>query len=232
MITPEQLLDVFAAYNAQIWPMLIVAYLLGLAAVILAVHKTAYSNRVIPGVLALFWLWVSLPFWLPSAIQGFALGYLFAAVFLIQGALFVAFTVRPRLEFALHKDSRRLAGLIFLLYALLGYPLVGLLINHWFPYAPPFGLAPCPLVTFTFGLLLLSERGVPKVLWFIPFLYSLSGILWVCMGVVEDVGMVASGLAGAWFLWPLSARHTPISDERVSRPESEPAWSLDLPDEL
>ena len=48
MITVEQLLEVFATYNPQIWPMQIVAYVLGIVCVYLAVRKTAFSGRCNP----------------------------------------------------------------------------------------------------------------------------------------------------------------------------------------
>jgi hypothetical protein len=60
MITAEQLLEVFAAYNPQIWPMQIVAYILGIAVLIMAAFKFNISRRGIPAVLAFFWLWVAL----------------------------------------------------------------------------------------------------------------------------------------------------------------------------
>jgi len=63
LITGEQLLEIFATYNPQVWPMQVVAYLLGVAAIYLAVHKTAISAHGIPAILAFFWLWVALLLW-------------------------------------------------------------------------------------------------------------------------------------------------------------------------
>jgi hypothetical protein len=45
MITGEQLLDAFAAYNQQIWPMHIMAYVLGAIAVFLAFKKSLWASR-------------------------------------------------------------------------------------------------------------------------------------------------------------------------------------------
>jgi hypothetical protein len=58
--TTDQFLDVFARYNQAIWPLHIVAYLLGLAAVVLAITRIRYSDRIISGTLAVFWLWIGL----------------------------------------------------------------------------------------------------------------------------------------------------------------------------
>jgi len=228
--TAEQLLGVFAAYNAQIWPMQIAAYLLGIAGFVLAFGKSKFSNRLIPAILAFFWLWVGFAFWLPSAGQGFTPGYLFAAIFLVQGVLFLIQAVRPKLAFGFQANLASWAGIVFVLYALLGYPLFGFFIGHVYPTTPPFGLTPCPVVTYTFGLLLLTTKKVPRSLLIIPFFYALSGFLWVSIGIVEDIGMLLSGLVGLWLIWTRDARQaaTPPLDRSLNA--SDPGWSLDLSD--
>ncbi len=87
-----------------------------------------------------------------------------------------------------------------------GIPLFGGLVGHTYPNASPFGLTPCPLVAFTFGLLLMTVQKVPKAILIIPLFYALSGFLWVSIGMVEDIGMVLSGLVGIWMIWKRDAR--------------------------
>jgi hypothetical protein len=230
MITEEQLLEVFAAYNPMIWPMQIVAYILGLSAVYLAVRNPTISKRAIPAVLAFFWLWVGSAFWLPSVVQGYMPGIFFTALFLIQGGLLVAFTIKPRLEFGFQHDACAWAGVFCLLYALAGYPLAGALVGHTYPYMSPFGLTPCPVVTFTFGLFLMTTSKVPKILLIIPFFYAMSGILWISIGMWEDTGMLLSGFLGAGMIWLRDAR-MPAKHQDVSKPVSaNGGWSLDIPD--
>lgn len=224
MITGEQLLEVFAAYNPQIWPMQLVAYLLGLAAVYLALRKTPLSERGIPAILAFFWLWVALLFWLPSVLQGFTPGVFFVAIFLIQGLLFLIFAIRPRLHFRYQAGLQTWMGLGVLVYALVGYPVVGALLGHSYPRMSPFGLTPCPLVTFTFGLLLLTERKVPRVLLILPFLYALSAFVWISIGMWEDIGMILSGLIGTG--WILYRDSRAPADSKANG-----GWSLDMPDQ-
>ena len=231
MITEEQLLEVFAAYNPMIWPMQIVAYLLGLSAVYLVVRKTTISNRAVPAVLAFFWLWVGLAFWLPSVLQGYMPGIFFTALFLIQGGLLAAQAIKPGLEFGFKRDACAWAGIFCLLYALVGYPLAGAMVGHTYPYMSPFGLTPCPVVTFTFGLLLFTTSKVPKILLIIPFFYAMSGFLWISIGMWEDIGMLVSGLLGAGLLWYRDARRTATpSGARVPAPTIN-GWSLDLPEQ-
>jgi len=228
-LTGEQLLGVFAEYNAMIWPMQIVAYLLGAVGLYLSIRKTSLSNRLVPAILAFFWLWVGFAFWLPSGLQGFAPGYLFAAIFLVQGVLFLIQAIRQKLAFGFQAKLASWVGIVFVLYALFGYPLFGFFIGHVYPTTPPFGLTPCPVVVYTFGLLLLATQKVPRSLLIIPFCYSLSGFLWVSIGIVEDIGMIVSGLLGVGLIWVRDARQSAVHAEDTSA--SNPVgWSLDVLD--
>jgi len=229
-ITAEQLLQVFAAYNEQIWPLQWVAYLLGLVGLALAIRPTSGSNRLVPAVLAFFWLWVALLFWLPGARQGFPPGYVLAAIFLVQGVLFLNQVWRPRLIFGYQANLASWAGILFALYALVGYPVAGLLVNHIYPQAPPFGLTPCPLVAYTYGLLLLTRARVPKPLLVVPLLYAISGLYWATVGMVEDLGMVVSGLVGVWLIWARDARPAAVGPAEPPPAASDAGWSLDIRD--
>ena len=46
----EVFAEMFGAYNASVWPMQVITYALGIAAVILAVKKTSYSDKIISGM--------------------------------------------------------------------------------------------------------------------------------------------------------------------------------------
>jgi heme/copper-type cytochrome/quinol oxidase subunit 4 len=96
--TDEQFLGVFEQYNQAIWPMHVVAYILGIAALVLVVKKAPYSNRAISVILAFFWAWMGIVYHLVyfSAINGAALG--FGVLFIVQAALWLIFgVVRPKL---------------------------------------------------------------------------------------------------------------------------------------
>ena len=210
--------------------MQVVAYLLGVAAVYLALRKTAFSRRGVPTILAFFWLWVALLFWLPSVQQGFTPGVIFVVIFFIQGVWLAIYAIKPRLHFGFQPGLTTWVGLGFVLYALVGYPLVGALLGHTYPRMPPFGLTPCPVVTFTFGLLLLAEPKVPKSLLILPFIYSMTGLIWISIGMWEDVGMLLSGLLGAGLIWRREAR-LPVGPAIEPGPAAaNGGWSLDIPD--
>jgi hypothetical protein len=61
--TTEQFYAVFAAYNAAIWPVALVAYGLGLMALGFLVKPGRVADRAVAIVLGLMWLWtgVALP---------------------------------------------------------------------------------------------------------------------------------------------------------------------------
>lgn len=66
--TTQQFFEVFSAYNAAIWPAQVVAYALGLAAVMSLWLASAPAPRFIACVLALMWLWTGVCYhWLAFA---------------------------------------------------------------------------------------------------------------------------------------------------------------------
>lgn len=227
MITGEQLLDAFAAYNQQIWPMHIIAYVMGVIAVFLALKKSLWASRVNFGVLAFFWLWVALLFWLPSAGQGFTIGYAFMALFLIEAVLFLIQAVKPGITFGTHNKVQTVAGLTMIFYTIVGYPLIGILVGHNYPQTAFIGLFPCPLTLFTFGLLLLTSSTVPIYLFIVPLFWGLSGALWIYIGMWEDVGMVLGSII-AFVLILRRNRQLKTEEKKKNQDQSSEAWSLNV----
>jgi len=79
---------------------------------------------------------------------------------------------------------------------MVGYPVVGYILGHIYPRALPFGLAPCPTTVFTFGLFMLTDKKIPKPFLVIPLLLSISAIVPVSIGILEDIGLIIAGLVG------------------------------------
>jgi hypothetical protein len=202
--TTEQFLDVFGTYNLAIWPLQVVAYGLGLLATLLALRSGRRSSQPIAAILAFFWLWTGLVYHglFFSAINGAAL--LFGLLFVLEAGLLLAEGVfGSRLVFHPHWDINGLVGGLFITYALIVYPVLGLALGQSFPRMPVFGVTPCPVTIFTFGLLLWSERPLPRRLLLIPLLWSMLGMsAAVSLGIAEDLGLVVAGLLGtALLLW-------------------------------
>jgi hypothetical protein len=115
--------------------------------------------------------------------------------------LLLAGGVGRRLSFGFKPGIYSYAGLLFILYAMVVYPVIGMLLGHGYPDSPCFGVAPCPVTIFTFGLLLLTDRKVPKYVLIIPLLWSFIGFTAaIKLGIREDIGLLVAGVSGAVLL--------------------------------
>ena len=87
--------------------------------------------------------------------------YLFGAVFILQGILFLIFGVfQNQLSFKFHYGIYGWLGIMLISFALVVYPVLGYIVGHTYPSSPTFGL-PCPTTIFTLGLLLLTYKNCP-----------------------------------------------------------------------
>ena len=198
--SPQQFLTVFRDYNTAIWPIQIVAYLLGLVAVRLAIT----SGRGASQILSIFWLWTGgvyhLIFFQP--INSAAL--LFGIAFLFQGTLFA----RESLYFAWRQDVYGKVGATLIIYAMVVYPLLGFALGHGYPSSPMFGVTPCPTTTFTFGILLWTRHEIPVSILIIPALWSIVGfVAAIKLGIIEDTGLLVAAVASTGMLVVRNQRH-------------------------
>lgn len=193
--TSEVFFALFEDYNRAIWPAQIVAYALGLLVLALAVRPFGANSRIAGGCLAVFWLWNGVVYhWFFFTTINFA-APVFAALFVLQGVLFAWIVLlRGRVAFRFAATLSGWAGLAMVVFALVGYPLTSWLAGHGWPQAPAFGVAPCPTVIFTLGMLLLAEPRVQPVLVVVPLLWSLIGgtAVWL-LDVPEDISLPLAG---------------------------------------
>ena len=204
--THETFIDVFRVYNTAIWPAQVAAYLLGATVVLLLMHPPPWADRTIAAILGLMWLWTGLAYHAAhfSAINRAAYG--FAAFFVVQGLMLAwagsvgSLALRPR------GGARGGIGLGMIFYALLLYPAIGALAGQSYPAMPVFGVAPCPLAIFTFGVLLLADP-LPLRLLIVPLLWSLvGGSAAFLLQVPQDWALLLSGILVAAALL-LDRRH-------------------------
>lgn len=193
----RQFLEVISGYNAGVWPMPVVFYLLAAAMLVWGVRSGPRGDRLLSGGLALLWGWMGVVYhWIYfTAINPAA--WVFGGFFLVQGVLFLGAGVfGRRLRFRLHPDGFGITGALFLTYALLFYPVVGAMAGHAYPDGPTFGL-PCPTTIATFGFLLWATRRVPLWILWIPLAWSfIGGSAAVQFGIPEDYGLLVVGLMG------------------------------------
>jgi hypothetical protein len=193
----EQFMNVLIKYNTAIWPMQVVAYILGIAILFLVVKKTKYSSRISSVMLSFLWLWNGIVFFLFYFGPVFTPSFFFGGLFIIQGLLFLGAVIKPRLSFGPGLSVYSAVGILFIAYAMVGYPVLGPFLGHSYPFSAPFGLTPCPTNVFTFGLFLLSNKKIPKSLLIIPLLWAIfGGFPAVIAGMLEDIGLIVAGIIG------------------------------------
>ncbi len=200
----EVFLRLFEHYNAAIWPAQIIAYGLGALLVVLTLKPRRWSDRAVSAVLAAAWLWMGIVYHMMFFATINWAAWAFGALFVIQGLLFTwTGGVRQRLAFRFSASLYGFAGLAFVALAMAVYPLIGSLTDHSWPRAPMFGVAPCPTVIFTFGMLLLTARPVPHPVLVVPVLWSVIGGMaaWQ-LDIVEDLVLLPAGVSAlCLILW-------------------------------
>ncbi len=215
----DQFFAVFGAYNDAIWPAQIVAYLLGASAVALVGGAAAIRSRLVVLTLAAGWLWTGIVYHgiFFAAINPAA--RIFAVGSVVQAGLFLWLgVVRWQLLFGWRSNAGTMIGVFLILYAAILYPALGYWMGHAYPAAPSFGLTPCPLTIFTFGLLLLTTRRVPKLILILPILWSLiGGSAAFLLQVPQDWMLLASGIVGGALIWVRDAkeRQSPVAADNV-----------------
>jgi len=194
----EDFMNVFRHYNSSFRLMPPVMYILGFVSVGLLFSRRTISNRIISGILAFFWVWMGAVYHIGyfSTINKASL--LFGVLFIVQGlVIFLYGSVAGRMDFHAGLNRRSIVAFVFVLYALIVYPLLGYLLGHVYPASPVFGMAPCPTTIFTFGVLLLCRGRVQLFVYLIPFLWAIVGMsAAVNLGVYEDFGLTIAGVLG------------------------------------
>jgi hypothetical protein len=192
--SPDQFLDVFAAYNRALWPAAVALWLATLGGVVQLARGRA-RGAALGALLALHWAWSGLAYHALyfSAVNPAAPA--FAALFAGQAGAFAwASVARPGLTFAWGHSPRHLLAAALLAGAL-AYPGLALLIVHAWPRVPTFGV-PCPTTLFTAGCLLAAVPPVPRWLLVIPALWSLvGGSAAFLLGITPDLMLFAAGAA-------------------------------------
>ncbi len=156
------------------------------------------ATQLICVLAAAYLAWIGIAFFgVLNSTMNFA--WLWATVFALEGMLFLfAGVVRHDLVITPRWDLASVLGAVFIGYALVAYPIIGMLGGHTLSSLPAFGLAPCPTAIFALGLLLWARPPAP--IYLLPFLLA-----WcfgaappdLGRGVVADVGLVVAGVTTA-----------------------------------
>ena len=199
--TLEQFLDVFTRYNLAVWPAQIVLYVVALCAIGLARQRSRDFSRSIACLLSFLWLWSGIIYHLIFFSRINNAAYIFGGLFIFQSCLFIYAGVwKRRLSFSISPTPYEIVGGLFVVYALVIYPVLSYKFGHRYPMTPTFGV-PCPMTIFTFGIFLWTRRSVPLYLMVIPLLWSLIGLsAALSIAMTEDFGLVVAGVSSFFLI--------------------------------
>ena len=194
----EEFFDLFAAYNAALWPAVVVLWVASVLAVLWVVSSQRSHDRWISGLLAVHWAWSAVAYHLVFFTRINPAAWLFAAIFLLQaGLLFWSGVIKGRLTFMTVRTAWTPIGWLLVVYALL-YPAISAAEHRSILKIPTFGL-PCPTTIFTVGLLLLgaSRSGSLTI---VPIVWAVvGGSAAFLLGVSADYALPVAGAALAVF---------------------------------
>jgi len=226
-INAEQFFQMFADYNRAVVVAPVVLMVPAILSVSAILRGRPDAQRVVASTLALLWVWSGVAYHLGffARINPLALG--FGAAFIAQGWGFyrVGRSAKPR-EPERQWRLRKAIGAAIVAYALIGYPVVSVILGHSWPAAPTFGV-PCPVVIFTLGIWLWLGAPGPRWLLIVPLLWSgLGATAALNFGVHQDWGMLVAGLLTLMFIW------NPSPQSSVARNQSDTAPAARLPEAL
>lgn len=199
--TFDEFLEMIERFNTDWWPAHVIMYALATAAIFYAIRKTTYSGKIVAAILSLFWIWTGIIFNLLYFSKLYPMSNLFVVLYVLEGIILAWVGIfRKNLSFSVRADLFGLTGGIMIIYALIGYPLVGYASGRGCMHLLYPGMMPCPTAIFTLGIFLWTEKPLPKIVPVIPVIYALSGFVPVMLGVVEDVGLIVAGVVTALLL--------------------------------
>jgi Family of unknown function (DUF6064) len=198
--TSQQFFDLLAAYNAAFWPVVAVLWGVSVVAVVGRWSSRRPDDRWLSALLAVQWAWSAVAYHLVLFTRINPAAWLFAALFLLQAALFVrSGVIKGDLSFSSSRPGWTKVGWFLTVYALL-YPAINAVEYGSVTEIPTFGL-PCPTTIFTAGLLV-SASSRSRSLTVIPILWSaVGGSAAFLLGVSADYALPVAGVALALFAW-------------------------------
>jgi hypothetical protein len=212
--TREQFFDLFTAFNTTLWPGVLSLWIVSfLVALLLFTRPSRVSDRCVALLLAVHWAWSALAYHIAFFTSINPAAWLFAALFLLQAALFVWWgVIRGTLRFTVEPSAWTAAAWLLMAYALL-YPTLNAAQHGTWVKIPTFGV-PCPTTIFTIGLLMLARRRV-LALSIVPILWSMiGGSAAPLLGVRADYVLPIAAMALVLFLIALK-RHPRLVQRRA-----------------
>ena len=200
---------VIERYAATFWPMSVIAFILAALVIILCLRPGAAGNRFVSYYLAVVWIWVGAVYYGQFFTGLNWAAWISAGIFVIQGLLFAVFSNQIDLA------GRSISGIAFLLFALFGYPALGVWAGLDISAVPMVGFNPEPTTLFTLGVLILSLHKIGWRLILLPVLAAfISGVTAWLMDWPHDTILLPAALLLIWQKLRLK------SDNSLDKPKS------------
>lgn len=171
--TREQFFDLFAAYNAAVWPALVALWIASVAVSARLLSSPRDRDRWVSVVLAAHWAWSALAYHVGFFTRINPAAWLFAVLFLLQASLiFRLGVVQRRLSFTSRGNAWAPVAWALVAYSLV-YPGLNAAQHLSLSRIPAFGV-PCPTTIFTAGVLMLTVPQSRRLA-IIPAIWSVIG---------------------------------------------------------
>jgi hypothetical protein len=196
LFSPRTYVRLIEHYNADVWPLQLVAMAAAIAIVLEARSQRSSASRAIALVLAATWLFVAWAFHIRRYASINWAAHYFAIAFAAQAVLLAWIgTVRGRLRFTAGASLQQRAGYVIVIAALAGMPVAEWLAGRGWRELEWFGIAPDPTVVGTLGVLLLARERPPWSLLVIPLSWcAVNGAFQWALGLADALALPLSAL--------------------------------------
>ena len=199
-LTSQEFFDIFRQYNQGVWPAQWVAISLCVLAAMFAFFGWGLHTKVALSLMSVMSTLIGISYFWIYYVPHNSAGWIFGGLFVLQGLLLAGYAFRGKGEDWFGPGIWPWVGAILVAYAIVGYPVVGLIAGHSYPALPILGIAPCPSMIFMIGMLLAIQPKISKWLLVIPIVWSaLATMAALQLGVVEDFGLTVAGVAALAF---------------------------------
>ncbi len=204
--TVEQFYGVFRDHNAAVWPAQWFLVALSLVAVGAMLRPQPWSGVVVSAILGVLWARIALTYHIAffarisPAADGFAaVSAAGAVVFIWQGV------IRRKLAYRWVPGLKAKAGVVFIVFALVMYPIWSAYAGH--PYPSTFGVSR-PTTIFTIGLLCFAVQPMLRSPLIVPWLWCLVGAQAAfLLDVQPDLGLIAAAVVGMGLIATAGQHH-------------------------
>lgn len=200
--TAEQFLNVFEKYNAGIYPYQWILFFVGCTIFILLHFHRFNKLQIVYGYVAVLWIWAGAVYFINFLSEITGAGFVFGICFILQGCFIIhhlIFDTMPNISARFNLTT--IAAYIFILFALLGYPLIEYLKTGSQDSILFIGL-PCPTALLTLGLFMMSRSGLPKSLLPIPTAWAvISLVAAMVFGMYQDLVLLVAAIIINSMMW-------------------------------